>query len=81
MVAQYPYGEFKEVINVEALVRANKCAGTHDREHVTPWIYKNERLNKIKKIEIDTLPLNLINDINTYDDLKKIRQWYKAQRK
>ncbi len=43
-----PYGSGVEVVKISALIKANSEAAIHyDREHVTPYIYKNSNIFKV----------------------------------
>ena len=78
-VFKYPYGDLCEIISLRALVDAHlKPCTLSDREHVTPYIYKHEKVYMIRKIKIDALPTHK-SCVDTLADLQAIRKWYKAR--
>jgi spore coat polysaccharide biosynthesis protein SpsF len=77
-IAYIPKGHFKELVSMEVLFRAYKQTLPADREHVTPYIWKNPDKYKIKRIEITKDEIELLPkcDINEPSDLKEIRRLY-----
>ena len=69
----YPRGQDVEAFTVELLEEANERAlSTHDREHVTPWMMRRDKVGAILWRDIDLSYLRWCLD--TPDDLA----WFRA---
>jgi len=76
--SNYPDGLDTEVFSFFALERAWKEAGLlSEREHVTPYIWKNENLFEVKTIDNDKDLSSMRWTIDEDRDLKFVREVYK----
>jgi spore coat polysaccharide biosynthesis protein SpsF (cytidylyltransferase family) len=75
-IAKHPYGQFIELISLEALCSAY----IHDeneshREDVTPFIYTSGRY-RIRRIILKETPQFFLS-VNTKEDLDRVRKYYR----
>lgn len=74
----YPDGLDTEVFSFSALERAWKEATlASEREHVTPYIWKNPQMFRIKNLENDTDLSHMRWTVDEERDLKFVREVYK----
>jgi len=74
----YPDGLDVEVFNFESLKRAwNEAQLASEREHVTPYIWKNPNLFRLKNVENDEDFSYLRWTVDEKEDLQLIREIYK----
>jgi spore coat polysaccharide biosynthesis protein SpsF len=77
LVGTYPRGLDVEVFNLEALVRAAKCATqAYERTHVTPYIYENPGLFNIVSVSAEENYSAFRWTLDTMEDLEMIRAIY-----
>ena len=73
----YPRGLDTEVFSSMALAKAWREAGeAHQREHVTPYFYEHPELFCIASLENKTNESHHRWTLDTYDDLRLLRQIY-----
>lgn len=78
----YPRGLDVEVFNFETLEKAFKEADRpYQREHVTPYIYENPEIFKIKQIKNNVDYSNYRWTLDTIEDFKVIKIIYKNSHK
>jgi len=71
----YPYGTEVEIFTFEALEKAWKeSKNKYDREHVTPYIYKNPKIFKIHNVENNTDLSELKWTVDTKTDYEKVKK-------
>jgi len=73
----YPDGLDTEIFTIDSLEKAWQHAKLKsEREHVTPYIYKNSDKFKIKKIQFDQNLSNYRWTVDYFDDLEFVRKIY-----
>ena len=69
----YPPGMGVEILNFQSLKKANKLTkNSYDKEHVTPYIYKNPKKFKIKNVGLKKKLLNYRIVLDYKEDFKLI---------
>ena len=69
----YPIGMGVEILNFQSLKKANKLTkNSYDKEHVTPYIYKNPKKFKIKNVGLKKKLLNYRIVLDYKEDFKLI---------
>ena len=69
----YPIGMGLEILNFRSLKKANKLTkSSYDKEHVTPYIYKNPKKFKIKNVGLKKKLLNYRIVLDYIEDFKLI---------
>ena len=81
----YPIGMGVEILNFQSLEKANKSASNvHEKEHVTPYIYKRPKKFKIKNIGLKKKILNyrlVLDYIEDFKLISKILKHFNKQKK
>tara|TARA_B100000470_G_C19741428_1_gene369403 strand:- start:340 stop:1071 length:732 start_codon:yes stop_codon:yes gene_type:complete len=81
----YPIGMGVEILNFQSLEKANKLTkNSYDKEHVTPYIYKNPKKFKIKNVGLKKKLLNyriVLDYIEDFKLISNIQKHFNKQRK
>ena len=81
----YPIGMGLEILNFRSLKKANKLTkSSYDKEHVTPYIYKNPKKFKIKNVGLKKKLLNyriVLDYIEDFKLISNIQKHFNKQRK
>ena len=81
----YPPGMGVEILNFQSLKKANKLTkNSYDKEHVTPYIYKNPKKFKIKNVGLKKKLLNyriVLDYIEDFKLISNIQKHFNKQRK
>ena len=81
----YPIGMGVEILNFQSLKKANKLTkNSYDKEHVTPYIYKNPKKFKIKNVGLKKKLLNyriVLDYIEDFKLISNIQKHFNKQRK
>ena len=81
----YPIGMGLEILNFQSLKKANKLTkNSYDKEHVTPYIYKNPKKFKIKNVGLKKKLLNyriVLDYIEDFKLISNIQKHFNKQRK
>ena len=74
-----------EILNFQSLKKANKITkNSYDKEHVTPYIYKNPKKFKIKNVGLKKKLLNyriVLDYIEDFKLISNIQKHFNKQRK
>jgi len=71
----FPKGQSIEVINLSTLTEAYESGfNDYEREHVTPWFYKNKSRLNILNIKYEPPSGKMQLSIDTEDDMKKFEE-------
>jgi len=71
----FPKGQSIEVINLDTLIAAYESGfDEYDREHVTPWFYKNHESLNIINVKHEPSYGNMQLSVDTEDDMRKFKK-------